>query len=102
MLVPNDFVHSLQGKKACLFPSSRSPESLACPFALTCLPIDSQTIQIIKQAYLSPLAAVPNAGRLAPLSRLLWAFPQEYSGEVTLELPRLHAKSGKGTVPLCA
>ncbi|KKY15894.1 putative benzoate 4-monooxygenase cytochrome p450 [Phaeomoniella chlamydospora] len=49
---------------------------------------------IVKQAFTSPLAAVPNAGILAPFSRLLWAFPQEYFGNITLDLPRLHEKLG--------
>ncbi|KKY15408.1 putative benzoate 4-monooxygenase cytochrome p450 [Diplodia seriata] len=46
----------------------------------------------IKRKYLSPLRAVPNASPLAPFSRLLWAFPQEHSGNITLALPRLHEK----------
>ncbi|KAK0609856.1 Cytochrome P450 monooxygenase yanH, partial [Lasiodiplodia hormozganensis] len=48
----------------------------------------------IKRAYLSPLRAVPNASVLAPFSRLLWAFPQEHFGNITLALPRLHEKLG--------
>ncbi|KAL1614701.1 hypothetical protein SLS54_009574 [Diplodia seriata] len=48
----------------------------------------------IKRKYLSPLRAVPNASPLAPFSRLLWAFPQEHSGNITLALPRLHEKLG--------
>ena len=57
---------------------------------------------IVKQAFTSPLAAVPNAGILAPFSRLLWAFPQEYFGNITLDLPRLHEKLGTTIlIPRC-
>ncbi|RAH64627.1 benzoate 4-monooxygenase cytochrome p450 [Aspergillus aculeatinus CBS 121060] len=44
--------------------------------------------------FLSPLASIPNAGILAPVSRLLWEFPTEYQGKITLELPKLHQKLG--------
>lgn len=54
----------------------------------------AQIYRAVRQAYSSSLSAIPNAGILAPLSRLLWAFPQEFSGNITLELPRLHAKYG--------
>ncbi|CAK7231579.1 hypothetical protein SBRCBS47491_007981 [Sporothrix bragantina] len=44
--------------------------------------------------YTHPLARVPSAGFLAPVSRLAWAFPHEYRGTITLDLPRLHAHLG--------
>ncbi|KAH6659035.1 cytochrome P450 [Truncatella angustata] len=43
---------------------------------------------------LSSLSSLPNAGIGAPYSRLLWAFPTEFRGLVTLDLPRLHEKLG--------
>ncbi|OJJ95119.1 hypothetical protein ASPACDRAFT_55439 [Aspergillus aculeatus ATCC 16872] len=49
---------------------------------------------VIFTYFLSPLASIPNAGILAPVSRLLWEFPTEYQGKITLELPRLHRKLG--------
>ncbi|GME25436.1 Benzoate 4-monooxygenase cytochrome p450 [Neofusicoccum parvum] len=52
------------------------------------------TVKAIQRKYLSPLRAVPDANVLAPFSRFLWAFPQEHSGNITLELPRLHEKLG--------
>ncbi|OJD38796.1 cytochrome p450 [Diplodia corticola] len=51
-------------------------------------------VEGIKRKYLSSLRAVPNASVLAPFSRLLWAFPQEHFGNITLALPRLHEKLG--------
>ncbi|KAH7261641.1 cytochrome P450 [Fusarium tricinctum] len=48
---------------------------------------------IIKN-YASPLSKIPNAGFGAAFSRLIWAFPREYSGTLTLELPKLHDKLG--------
>ncbi|PYH44754.1 cytochrome P450 [Aspergillus saccharolyticus JOP 1030-1] len=44
--------------------------------------------------FLSPLASLPNAGILAPVSRLLWEFPAEYRGRITLDLPKLHRALG--------
>ncbi|OBU01046.1 hypothetical protein VE01_00916 [Pseudogymnoascus verrucosus] len=44
--------------------------------------------------FISPLSLIPNAGILAPVSRLLWAFPSEHRGRITLDLPRLHEKYG--------
>ncbi|PMD40842.1 benzoate 4-monooxygenase cytochrome p450 [Hyaloscypha variabilis F] len=41
-----------------------------------------------------PLSSVPNASFLAPISRLLWALPSEYQGQITLDLPRLHEVYG--------
>ncbi|KAE9367930.1 cytochrome P450 [Stipitochalara longipes BDJ] len=41
-----------------------------------------------------PLASVPSASFLAPISRLLWALPSEYRGRITLDLPRLHELYG--------
>ncbi|CAK7210019.1 hypothetical protein SCUCBS95973_000651 [Sporothrix curviconia] len=41
-----------------------------------------------------PLACVPRAGLLAPVSRLAWAFPHELRGTITLDLPKLHARLG--------
>ncbi|PYH84665.1 benzoate 4-monooxygenase cytochrome p450 [Aspergillus uvarum CBS 121591] len=49
---------------------------------------------LIYTYFFSPLASIPNAGILAPVSRLLWEFPSEYQGKVTLELPKLHKKLG--------
>ncbi|PYI27833.1 benzoate 4-monooxygenase cytochrome p450 [Aspergillus indologenus CBS 114.80] len=49
---------------------------------------------LIYTYFLSPLASIPNAGILAPVSRLLWEFPTEYQGKITLELPKLHQKLG--------
>ncbi|KAF4309936.1 cytochrome p450 [Botryosphaeria dothidea] len=57
--------------------------------------IDSYGIQ---RKYLSLLRAVPDASVAAPLSRLLWAFPQEHRGSITLDLPRLHEKLGPNEV----
>jgi hypothetical protein len=37
---------------------------------------------------------VPIAGWLAPVSRLAWAFPHEFRGTITLDLPKLHARLG--------
>ncbi|PWY83570.1 benzoate 4-monooxygenase cytochrome p450 [Aspergillus heteromorphus CBS 117.55] len=49
---------------------------------------------LIYTYFLSPLASIPNAGFLAPVSRLLWEFPVEYQGRITLELPKLHKRLG--------
>ncbi|KAM0810056.1 putative Cytochrome P450 [Seiridium cardinale] len=43
---------------------------------------------------ISALSSIPNAGVVAPYSRLLWAFPTEFKGLVTLNLPKLHEKLG--------
>ncbi|KAH6962679.1 benzoate 4-monooxygenase cytochrome p450 [Ilyonectria sp. MPI-CAGE-AT-0026] len=53
-----------------------------------------QLFKLCLQAYTSPLSAIPNAGAGAPYSRLLWAFPREYWGTITLDLPSLHKKLG--------
>lgn len=45
-------------------------------------------------SYTSPLSLLPSAGWGAAYSRLLWAFPQEYCGTITLELPKLHRQIG--------
>ncbi|KAH7129294.1 benzoate 4-monooxygenase cytochrome p450, partial [Dactylonectria macrodidyma] len=45
-------------------------------------------------AHKSRLSAIPSAGLGAPYSRLLWAFPREYRGTLTLDLPTLHKKLG--------
>ncbi|KAI1076101.1 benzoate 4-monooxygenase cytochrome p450 [Whalleya microplaca] len=42
----------------------------------------------------SPLAKVPNAGYLAPYSRLGWLFLHENRGTITLDLPPLHDELG--------
>lgn len=52
------------------------------------------TVQTIVEAHSSPLSAIPNAGWGAAYSRLLWAFPREYQGTITLDLPRLHRRLG--------
>ncbi|KAF5617290.1 cytochrome P450 monooxygenase [Fusarium tjaetaba] len=44
--------------------------------------------------YTSPLSKIPSAGFGATFSRLLWTFPQEYKGAITLTLPELHKKLG--------
>ena len=51
--------------------------------------------KLIYTYLLSPLASIPNAGILAPVSRLLWEFPTDFRGKLTLELPELHKKLGK-------
>ncbi|CCD50025.1 hypothetical protein BofuT4_P092970.1 [Botrytis cinerea T4] len=48
----------------------------------------------IAREYFSPLSSIPNAGVCAPYSRLLWAFPTEFRGRITLDLPKLHQKLG--------
>ncbi|RAL02994.1 benzoate 4-monooxygenase cytochrome p450 [Aspergillus ibericus CBS 121593] len=50
--------------------------------------------RLIYTYFLSPLASIPNAGILAPISRLHWEFPTEFQGKLTLELPKLHKKLG--------
>ncbi|TGO68474.1 hypothetical protein BOTNAR_0024g00250 [Botryotinia narcissicola] len=50
-------------------------------------------IRIVRE-YFSPLSSIPNAGVGAPYSRLLWAFPTEFRGRITLDLPKLHEKLG--------
>nr|POE98226.1 cytochrome p450 monooxygenase yanh [Quercus suber] len=52
-------------------------------------------VQAWYDAYSSPLAMLPNAGILAPISKLFWIFPHEYRGISTLVLPRLHDKLGQ-------
>ncbi|KAL2839496.1 benzoate 4-monooxygenase cytochrome p450 [Aspergillus pseudoustus] len=44
--------------------------------------------------FFSPLSHIPSASVLAPVSRLLWEFPVEYRGQLTLSLPKLHKKLG--------
>ncbi|KAF4969254.1 hypothetical protein FSARC_3507 [Fusarium sarcochroum] len=44
--------------------------------------------------YTSPLSKIPNAGFGAAFSRLAWAFPHEYNGTVTIDLPKLHERLG--------
>ncbi|KAK1716874.1 uncharacterized protein BDZ83DRAFT_722671 [Colletotrichum acutatum] len=48
----------------------------------------------VTRAHASPLSRIPNAGWGAGYSRLIWAFRQEYRGNVTLELPKLHETLG--------
>jgi len=50
---------------------------------------------VINNYYYSPLSSIPNAGILAPLSRLSWAFVAEHYGTITLKLPVLHDKLGE-------
>jgi hypothetical protein len=50
---------------------------------------------VIHSYIFSPLTSIPNAGILAPLSRLSWAFVAEHCGTITLELPVLHDKLGE-------
>ncbi|KAM5386582.1 hypothetical protein ACJZ2D_000545 [Fusarium nematophilum] len=42
----------------------------------------------------SPLSKIPDAGFGAAYSRLAWAFPREYCGTITIDLPKLHKKLG--------
>ncbi|RSL68920.1 hypothetical protein CEP54_002506 [Fusarium duplospermum] len=49
-------------------------------------------IHNLLRVYTSPLSKIPNAGFGAAYSRLAWAFPQEYKGTVTIDLPKLHEK----------
>ncbi|KAH7031818.1 benzoate 4-monooxygenase cytochrome p450 [Macrophomina phaseolina] len=56
--------------------------------------LTTYTKQAIRETYFSPLREIPKASSVAPISRLLWAFPQEHLGNITLELPRLHEKLG--------
>ncbi|KAF3385185.1 Cytochrome P450 monooxygenase yanH, partial [Penicillium rolfsii] len=49
---------------------------------------------VIYTYFFSPLSHIPNAGRLAPISRFLWEFPLEYRGQLTLELPKIHKRLG--------
>ncbi|PYI01151.1 benzoate 4-monooxygenase cytochrome p450 [Aspergillus sclerotiicarbonarius CBS 121057] len=51
-------------------------------------------LKLIYTYFLSPLASIPNAGILAPISRLLWEFPTEFQGKLTLKLPELHKRLG--------
>ena len=60
---------------------------------------NSKAFGAIGKAYFSPLASIPSPNAFAPLSRLFWVFPQEVSGNVTLELPRLHEKLGLRDLP---
>ncbi|KAK1459942.1 cytochrome P450 [Colletotrichum melonis] len=58
------------------------------------------TLQTVTKAHASPLSRIPNAGWGAGYSRLIWAFRQEYRGNVTLELPKLHETLGSSVFPL--
>ncbi|KAL4862796.1 hypothetical protein BDV12DRAFT_190146 [Aspergillus spectabilis] len=51
-------------------------------------------VRLIYVHFLSPLSQIPSASILAPVSRLLWEFPMEYRGQLTLALPILHQKLG--------
>ncbi|KAL3467188.1 cytochrome P450 [Aspergillus heterothallicus] len=59
-----------------------------------CLAVALAAIKLIYVHFFSPLSHIPSAGILAPLSRLLWEFPVEYHGQLTLALPELHKKHG--------
>jgi hypothetical protein len=50
----------------------------------------------------SPLSKIPNAGLGAAYSRLAWAFPREYRGLVTIDLPKIHEKLGRDIIVLQA
>ena len=58
--------------------------------------------QALYRARSTPLALVPSAGLLAPVSRLAWAFPHEFRGTITLDLPKLHERLGVFFSVLCA
>lgn len=51
--------------------------------------------EAVIRAHASPLSQVPNAGWGAGYSRLLWTFYQEFRGNITIELPKIHEKLGK-------
>lgn len=51
--------------------------------------------EAVARAHASPLSQVPNAGWGAGYSRLLWAFYQEFTGNITIELPKIHEKLGE-------
>ncbi|BCS28608.1 cytochrome P450 [Aspergillus puulaauensis] len=51
-------------------------------------------VRVIYAHFFSPLSHIPSASILAPVSRLLWEFPTEYRGQITLALPELHRKLG--------
>ncbi|KAL5339928.1 cytochrome P450 [Aspergillus crustosus] len=51
-------------------------------------------VRLVYGHFFSPLSHIPSAGFLAPVSRLLWEFPTEYRGQITLALPGLHKKLG--------
>ncbi|EPE06859.1 benzoate 4-monooxygenase cytochrome p450 [Ophiostoma piceae UAMH 11346] len=61
---------------------------LACAIAVAVI------LRALYRARSTPLAQVPSAGLLAPVSRLAWAFPHEYRGTITLDLPKLHDRLG--------
>lgn len=52
-------------------------------------------LEAVTRAHASPLAEVPSAGWGAGYSRLLWAFRQEFRGNITIELPKIHEKLGQ-------
>ncbi|KAF7952978.1 hypothetical protein EAE96_006200 [Botrytis aclada] len=60
---------------------------------MTVLQTPNSAKKILRE-YFSPLSSIPNAGVGAPYSRLLWAFPTEFRGRITLDLPKLHEKLG--------
>ncbi|KAF7883331.1 uncharacterized protein EAF02_005251 [Botrytis sinoallii] len=68
-------------------PLSLLAECTAFILAALCL------IRIVRE-YFSPLSSIPSAGVGAAYSRLLWAFPTEFRGRITLDLPKLHEKLG--------
>lgn len=51
--------------------------------------------EAVIRAHASPLSQIPNAGWGAGYSRLLWTFYQEFRGNITIELPKIHEKLGK-------
>ncbi|EKG17548.1 UcrQ [Macrophomina phaseolina MS6] len=67
---------------------------MALTYWAASVPIIYLLVKAIRETYFSPLREIPKASSVAPISRLLWAFPQEHLGNITLELPRLHEKLG--------
>ncbi|KAH8658163.1 benzoate 4-monooxygenase cytochrome p450 [Xylariales sp. PMI_506] len=46
------------------------------------------------RAWISHSSTIPKAGLGATVSRLAWAFPREFRGTITLDLPKLHRRLG--------
>lgn len=57
-------------------------------------PFTNQSEAVIR-AHASPLSQIPNGGWGAGYSRLSWTFYQEFRGNITIELPKIHEKLGK-------
>ncbi|KAK1622458.1 hypothetical protein BDP81DRAFT_455263 [Colletotrichum phormii] len=74
---------------------SSSVRRLICYWDIAALRVSpANQVKTVTRAHASPLSNIPNAGWGAGYSRLIWAFRQEYRGNVTLELPKLHETLG--------